>query len=76
MTAHPTPSDMHAQLQGQRYTATPTHHNTRTCAGCAASSPQLMASEQNTLCQALPPCFASGRADGRNVIWTRQGAHP
>lgn len=53
--------------------AKPTPMNIKTCAGCAAASQQLMASEQNTLCKALPACFAGGREDGRNVVWISAG---
>jgi hypothetical protein len=60
-------------LLGRRYSAQATAHNTRTCAGCAANHPKLLASEANTLCKALPSCYATGRSDGRNVVWIEQG---
>ena len=57
------------QVMGLTVRAKPTTMNVKTCAGCAAASQKLLASEQITLCKAMPPCFAGGRADGRNVVW-------
>jgi hypothetical protein len=67
MTSTPTPD--HARIGGRTYVPQPSPHNVHSCAGCAASSTQLQASEQNTLCRALPTCFAGGRTDGKNVVW-------
>lgn len=57
------------QVMGLTVQARPTTMNVRTCAGCAAANQQLMLSERNTLCKAMPPCFAGGRADGLNVVY-------
>ena len=61
-------SEQH-QVMGLTVRAKPTTMNVKTCAGCAAANQQLMASEQITLCKAMPPCFAGGRADGLNVVY-------
>jgi hypothetical protein len=56
--------------------ARPTTMNVKTCAGCAAASQKLLASEQITLCKAMPPCFAGGREDGLNVVWAAVAVQP
>lgn len=56
--------------------AKPTTMNVKTCAGCAAASQKLLASEQITLCKAMPPCFAGGREDGLNVVWAAVAVQP
>lgn len=61
------------QHGGTRYHARPTAHNASTCAGCAARSPRLTGPEGDTLCAAMPPCHAAGRADGANVVWVAEG---
>lgn len=67
MTARST--QQRAVVAGRIYLAEPTPHNTHTCAGCAASSPTLSAPQRSELCQALPPCSRTDRADQRNITW-------
>lgn len=69
-------TEQRALVLGRTYRAQPSPHNTHTCAGCAANHPHLLASERNTLCRAMPSCFAAGRSDGRNVIWIPEEATP
>lgn len=56
------------------YVPRPSPHNVHSCAGCAANSPLLLASERNLLCKSLASCHGTFRDDGLNVVWIKAEA--
>jgi hypothetical protein len=56
-----------AEVGGRRYAAVPRRDAAKPCKGCAAYAGDGCFNTE--LCNALPPCQARDRADGRNVVF-------
>lgn len=59
---------------GRFLTDHPTTHNVSSCAGCAAARQDVSRELRHAMCASMPPCAATDRADGRNVIWIEEAA--
>lgn len=55
-------------VNGVRYVVAPPVADEHECTGCVANNP---ATEHLCTEELLPPCGASDRLDGKNVIWLR-----